>query len=252
MDIAQTDFDKLRRTNIALAVLHAGQAVVMIAKSGTLSLPVTGAFGTGPPGRPERPVVLETLFTYRLGWGVALFLILSAVFHALVASGWGFARYQRELSAERNRFRWVEYSLSSSLMIVLVAGITGMTDGAALIAIFGVNVSMILFGWLMELMSPRGKSVKWTPFVFGCIAGVVPWLAVLVYLVGAGNGVPKFVYGIYVSIFFFFNCFALVQYKQYRAQGKWVDYLRGERIYMVLSLVAKSLLAWQIFANVLI
>ena len=137
-------------------------------------------------------------------------------------------------------------------MIVLVAGITGMTDGAALIAIFGVNVSMILFGWLMELTSPRGKSVKWTPFVFGCIAGVVPWLAVLVYLVGAGNGVPKFVYGIYVSIFFFFNCFALVQYKQYRAQGKWVDYLRGERIYMVLSLVAKSLLAWQIFANVLI
>ena len=252
MPISAIEFTKLRRTNIALAVLHAGQAIAMIALSKSRSLPVTGAFSTGPPGRPERPVVLETLFSYRLGWGVALFMILSAVFHAIVASGWGFARYQRELAAERNRFRWVEYALSSSVMIVLIAGITGMTDVAALIALFGLNASMILFGWLMEITSPRGANARWTPFIFGCIAGVVPWLAVLVYLIGAGNGVPKFVYGIYVSIFFFFNCFALVQFKQYRARGKWSSYLRGERVYMVLSLVAKSLLAWQIFVNVLI
>jgi hypothetical protein len=63
---------------------------------------------------------------------------------------------------------------------------------------------------------------------------------------------PGFVYGIVVTIFVMFNSFAWVQYKQYRARGKWADYLRGERAYIVLSLVAKSLLAWQIFANTLI
>ena len=46
--------------------------------------------------------------------------------------------------------------------------------------------------------------------------------------------------------------FALVQYLQYKPVGKWSDYLRGERAYIILSLVAKSLLAWQIFANTLI
>jgi hypothetical protein len=42
-----------------------------------------------------------------------------------------------------------------------------------------------------------------------------------------------------------------VQYKQYKAQGKWANYLRGERAYIVLSLVAKSLLAWQVFSGTL-
>src|SRR5690606_16138813 len=165
---------------------------------------------------------------------------------------WGWPRYQRELAAERNRFRWVEYSLSASWMIVLIAGITGVTDVAALIALFGVNAAMILFGWLMETTNGPGDQVDWTPFLFGCLAGIVPWAAVLVYLVGAGSGVPGFVYGIYVSLFVLFNCFAINQWLQYRRRGRWADYLYGERVYIGLSLVAKSLLAWQIFANVLV
>jgi hypothetical protein len=39
---------------------------------------------------------------------------------------------------------------------------------------------------------------------------------------------------------------------QYRARGRWADYLHGERAYVWLSLVAKSLLAWQVSANVLV
>jgi hypothetical protein len=33
--------------------------------------------------------------------------------------------------------------------------------------------------------------------------------------------------------------------------GKWKDYIYGEYAYIILSIVAKSLLAWLIFANVL-
>jgi hypothetical protein len=38
---------------------------------------------------------------------------------------------------------------------------------------------------------------------------------------------------------------------QYRRVGRWRSYLFGEKAYMVLSLVAKSLLAWQVFAGTL-
>jgi len=140
--------------------------------------------------------------------------------------------------------------VSASLMIVVIAGLTGVTDIAALLALFAVNVSMILFGWLMETTN-RDERVSWTPFVFGCIVGIVPWAAIAVYLVGAGSGVPTFVYGIFVSLFIFFNCFAVNQWLQYRRRGRWADYLFGERVYMYLSVIAKSLLAWQVFANVL-
>ena len=67
----------------------------------------------------------------------------------------------------------------------------------------------------------------------------------------AESTTPGFVYGIVISLFLLFNCFALVQWKQYRAKGKWAEYLYGERRYIVLSLVAKSALAWQIFAGTL-
>lgn len=243
---------RLRSFNLAAAGLHLVQALAMLALSTSRSLPVSAAFATGPPGSALTDQPPEELFSYPLGPAVALFLLLSATFHFLVASPWGWPRLQRELAARRNRFRWVEYSLSASLMIVLIAGITGITDIAALVALFGVNASMILFGWLMETTSEPGPDADWAPFVFGCVAGAVSWIVIAVYLFGAGSDVPDFVYGIFVSLFVLFNCFAVNQWLQYRAVGRWSNYLHGERTYIVLSLVAKSLLAWQIFVNVLI
>ena len=206
-----------------------------------------------PPGTDyTEPVVL---FDSPLALGVALFMLLSAVAHFIVASPTFFSRYAHGLTEHRNYFRWVEYGISSSVMIVLIAQVCGVTDIAALIAIFGVNASMILFGWLQEKYVEPGSG-DWLPFIFGCIAGIVPWLAILVYILSPNSPVqadpPGFVYGIVVTLFVMFNSVAWVQYKQYQAKGKWADYLRGERAYIVLSLVAKSLLAWQIFANTLI
>jgi len=243
---------RLRPLNLIAGAAHLVQAVLMLVLSTSVALPVTAAFATTQPGQAVAPPELEELFSYPLGPAVALFSLLSAFFHLLVASPWGWPRYQRELAARRNRFRWVEYALSASLMIVLIAGLTGVTDVVALLALFGVNAAMILFGWLMETERDPGPGVDWTPFVFGCLAGAVPWIGIGVYLIGAGSDVPGFVYGIFVSLFAFFNCFALNQWLQYRAVGRWSDYLHGERTYIVLSFVAKSALAWQVFANVLV
>ena len=53
------------------------------------------------------------------------------------------------------------------------------------------------------------------------------------------------------SLFISFNIFAIVMVLQYRKIGPWRDYLVGEKTYMVMSLVAKSLLAWQVFSGTL-
>ncbi|CAN5777713.1 heliorhodopsin HeR [soil metagenome] len=242
---------RLRPLNIGAGLAHLAQAVVFLALANDVSLDVSSTFATGPPGEAVTPDRLEVLFSYRLAPAVALFSVLSAFFHFLIVSPWGWPKYLGELAQSQNRFRWVEYSLSASLMIVLIAGLTGVSDVAALLGLFGVNASMILFGWLMETNNDPGPDADWSPFVFGCLAGVVPWVVIGIYLVGAGGDVPGFVYGIFVSLFIFFNCFAISQWLQYRGTGRWGDYLFGERAYVVLSLVAKSALAWQIFANVL-
>jgi hypothetical protein len=139
-------------------------------------------------------------------------------------------------------------------MIVVIMQLNGVADYIALLAVFAVNASMILFGWLQERYTTPGDG-DLLPFWFGCIAGIVPWVAIVIN-VFAPKGptettVPGFVYGIVVSLFILFNSFALVQWLQYRAKGKWADYLYGERRYIILSFVAKSLLAWQVFAGTL-
>lgn len=248
-----TPLTRLRRWNVIAGFAHLVQMIAVLALANDFSLPVTGTYVAGPPGTPPSdPVVI---FDSRIAWGVATFFGLSALFHFLVALPPFNARYTAGLLAQRNYFRWIEYSISSSVMIVLIAQVVGISDAAALLAIFGVNASMILFGWLQEKYEQPGSG-GWLPFVFGCIAGIVPWLAILVYVLAPGSGrdatIPGFVYGILVTLFVLFNIFALVQWLQYKRVGKWANYLNGERSYITLSLIAKSLLAWQIFANTLI
>ena len=246
----------LRRFNLAAGVLHLVSATVMLVLANDFELQVSTLSLNGPPGTPLDESTVTEAWSFPLAPATAAFLYLSALFHFIVA-GPGFRRYRSEISAGRNRFRWVEYSLSATLMILLIAVVTGITDVAALIAIAGVNISMILFGWIMEMVNPPKRVVWWSPFWFGCIAGITPWIAVAVTVAyassrSAAGGPPGFVYGIIVTIFIAFNCFAVNQWLQYRRKGRWADYVVGERTYIVLSLVAKSLLAWQIFANTLI
>lgn len=242
---------RLRRYNLAMGVVHLAQGVAIIVLSNGFSLPVTATFADSQPGGPIDPSRLSELFTVPLGPAVAAFLLISAVAHLTVA-GFGFSGYIAELELGQNRFRWVEYAFSASLMIVLIAMLAGISDVVALLGLFAVNACMIMFGWLMETKSDPGPGADWTPYVMGCIAGVVPWAAIAIYLIGAGSDVPGFVYVIFATLFVAFNSFAVNQYLQYRQIGRWSDYLFGERIYVALSLTAKSLLAWQVFANTLV
>ncbi|MEX0932072.1 MAG: heliorhodopsin HeR [Candidatus Saccharimonadales bacterium] len=243
----------LRKFNIVAGIFHSFLALAVLFFSNSFSLPVTASYLAGPPGSIfTEPVVL---FNVRIGFAVALFLALSALFHFIVASKHFFKRYIDGLNNRINVFRWVEYSVSSTLMIILIAQITGVSNYGALLAIAGVNASMILFGWLQEKYENPGSG-GWLPFVFGCIAGIVPWLIILLAVISPGSPSdatpPTFVYGIIISIFLLFNSFAYIQYKQYQAKGKWKKYIRGERAYIILSFTAKAALAIQIFANTLI
>jgi Heliorhodopsin len=240
----------LRRWNATMAALHFVQGVVMLAVASAFSLPVTSSFLRMDRVTNKLVAVPDELFRLRIGPLVAAFLFLSALAHALLASPWLHRWYERSVSRGINPARWIEYALSSSLMIVVIAMLVGIYDIASLLLIFALNATMILFGWLMELHNQTTERTNWTAFWFGCFAGAVPWIAIAVYLAGAANP-PGFVYGIFASLFVFFNVFAVNMLLQYRRIGRWRDYLYGERAYMLLSLTAKSLLAWQVFAGTL-
>ncbi len=154
-----------------------------------------------------------------------------------------------------NPIRFYEYALSSSLMIVLIGMLVGIWDIGTMIAMFGVNATMNLFGIMFEIHNQYTEKTNWTAFIYGCFAGIIPWIVILLYFYGALNSAeakpPAFVYAIIPTIFIFFNMFAVNAFLQHKKVGPWKDYLFGEKVYIILSLVSKSALAWMIFAGTL-
>jgi len=248
---------KLRRFNIFMGALHLVQGIAMlflattvIQTIGEFSPTITQNFLSFNQETLSLELASKDLFGLPFGVLVASFLLLSALAHAIISLPKKTNDiYNADLKKGINKFRWFEYALSSSIMIVLISTLFGIYDIASLILIFVVNASMNLFGLVMEQLnvgaSKEGK-IKWGPFVWGTIAGLAPWVAILLYMFGNANfdQVPWFVWAIVGTYFVAFNTFPINMILQYKGVGKWKDYLYGERTYIVLSLVAKSILAW--------
>jgi hypothetical protein len=236
----------LRSWNLALTLLHSIQAVVVVFLAGDFAITVTSSIPEGPPG--STAPAPQALLDVPIGWAVAAFLALAALDHLLTATV-SRATYERDLSRGINRFRWVEYSVSATVMVILIGFYSGVTSINAVIAVAGANVAMILFGWLQELMNPPGRTMTtMLPFWFGTLVGLAPWASIAFNIIGSTT-VPGFVYGIVLAQAVFFFSFGLNQWLQYRQVGRWTSYAHGEKAYLVLSLVAKSVLAWQIFGG---
>jgi hypothetical protein len=247
-------FRGLRRFNLIMGFLHLIQGVLMIVISNATTYPIYTNYLRFDRETFSLTPNPELLYELRFGPAVAAFLLLSAIAHFYLSTV-GYKRYVSNLKRGMNPVRFYEYALSSSLMIVLIGMLVGIWDLGSMILAFGLNAMMNLFGIMMELHNQHTERTNWTAFVYGSIAGIIPWIVIVLYFAGAlssaGAEPPGFVYAIIPTIFVFFNSFAVNMILQYREVGRWKDYLFGERVYIVLSLLAKTALAWQIFAGTL-
>ena len=244
---------KLKRFNLIMGGFHLIQGLIMavlatrvIQKIAEFQPVITQFYLTYNTVTKSLEVTSRELFQLPFGYLVASFLLISAIAHGLIVLKSD--KYFSDLQKGINQFRWFEYALSSSVMIVLIATLFGIYDIASLVLIFIVNAAMNLFGLVMEQLNSGGEKtkVKWGPFIWGSITGIAPWIAILIYMFGTGNFsmVPWFVWAIIGTYFVAFNTFPINMILQYKRVGKWQDYLYGERVYIILSLVAKSILAW--------
>lgn len=249
----ENKLQKLKRFNLIMGAFHLIQGVAMlflattvIQKIAEFQPVITQNFLQFNPTTQSLELASKELFTLPFGVLVASFLLISAVAHGVIYVR--SEKYFDGLKKGINVYRWYEYALSSSVMIVLISTLFGIYDIASLALIFVVNAAMNLFGLDMELINSGSTKTKvdWRPFIFGSVAGLAPWIAILLYMFGNGNfdQVPWFVWAIVGTYFVAFNTFPVNMVLQYLRVGKWKDYLYGERTYIVLSLAAKSILAW--------
>ena len=247
-------FNGLKRFNLVMGFLHLIQGILMIVLSNDTAYPIFTNYLKFDLSEMALVPDPQLAFELRFGPAVAVFLLLSAVAHFFLATI-GNKIYVANLKKGMNPVRFYEYALSSSVMIVLIGMLVGIYDLGALILIFGINAMMNLFGIMMEYHNQHTQKTDWTAFISGSIAGIIPGIVIVMYflgsLAGEGGEPPAFVYAIIPTLFVFFNIFAVNMVLQYKKVGKWKDYLYGERVYIVLSLAAKTVLAWIIFAGTL-
>lgn len=249
----------LRVWNLVMSFLHAAQGVAVVVLSRDALFPVTTNYITTDSlaGTEEAPVLISAtrnLADVNLAYIVAAFFFMSAIAHLYIATVYR-KKYEQNLVKGINKVRWYEYGISASTMMIAIAMLSGVSDLSTIVMIFGATLVMNLCGLIMEVHNQTTLKTNWLSYVVGTIAGLGPWVVVGIYFWGAnqfGEGqIPTFVYYIYASIFLFFSSFAVNMILQYRKTGRWNDYLYGEKAYMFLSLVAKSVLAWQVFAGTL-
>ena len=243
----------LNRFNLVMAVLHTAQGIAVLMLSRSFSLPISTSFLHFDMATKSLVPATAIAFNLSLPFLVTGFFFLSAIFHLVIGTLYR-PTYEANLAKGMNKARWYEYSISASVMMVAISLLVGIYDLSSLLMIFALVAGMNLMGLMMEVHNQTTKQTSWLSYWIGCLLGAIPWVVIAVYLRSGyvhGSAAPTFVYWIFVSIFVFFNCFAINMWLQYKKIGPWMDYLYGERMYMILSLVAKSLLAWQVFAGTL-
>ena len=280
----------LFKWNLIMGFLHLAQGLFMalISKESLTQIkiwlpqvnPMERSFDLAP----------ENWYEINLGYTISLFLFASALAHFITIAPKIFDWYLDKLALKVNLIRWFEYALSSSIMVYVIAILCGINDGMLLFALVSLNACMNLFGAIMEMHNSSLRQISlmqqlkvssskkitvdldedkefkpnWSSFIYGCFAGVVPWIIMAVYFfvsldrLGNLEGLPQRVKDvlntvrwIFPILFVFFNLFAINMYLQYSKFGKWKSYLFGEKTYIILSLVAKSFLAWFIWGGTL-
>lgn len=197
--------------------------------------------------------VLDTQI--EVGLLLVLFLVMSAVAHTLIATVF-YDRYRSYIREGINPYRWWEYAFSASTMIVAIAVLSGLGSVGLLLSLFALTALMNLMGLVMERRNDVTSGdlvryVDWRPYWYGVFAGIIPWIAIGLSLIRTRmqypDEFPDFVLLSSGATFVLFNVFALNMWLQYREIGPWTEYLWGEKMYIVLSLVSKSLLAWWVY-----
>jgi len=245
---------KLLRFNQVMAGLHALQALAIVLIASDFTLPVTTDYLKFDLVKEKLVSNSTTMFDMPFSMLIVSFLLMSSIAHFLITTVYR-KKYEQDLKKGINKARWIEYSISASTMMVAIAMLSGIYDFSTLLLMFSLTAGMNLMGLVMEKWNQTTEKTNWLSYNIGCFLGIMPWVVYTFYLWASsyygGAQPPTFVYFILGSIFLMFNTFALNMFLQYKKVGPWEDYLYGERVYIILSLVAKSLLAWQVFAGTL-
>jgi hypothetical protein len=218
--------------------------------------------------RAQAPTITISLF-----WLILLFHALSAIFQTY--AGCNRRNYVTNvLQRGVNPLRFIEYSLSATIMLVCIALVSGIDDYHGLLAIETLTFTTMILGMVSELLFDdqlASRHLRW----IGWVTHFTGWVTLMSAYVGvilkkyfysieqSEQGPPDWVTIIIFLIFALYNIFGITQFMQLcfkqplclkgyiptkfkdpQKLNRWI-----ENIYVANSLITKSILGWMIIVN---
>jgi hypothetical protein len=256
LDTKRVTNEGLKRLNLAVAALYLLQAVaiILLADSAKGFNAITTSFltkdfaATDIAGYPVLSSAARHLFDLNLAYVLAAALLAGAAAHILVATRKRKA-YEADLRRAVNGARWTEYLLSFGLVFLAVALSAGVAD---LSLLFLILASISVFCFSAKAAEAGEGALDKGSRRFGLIAGASALIAVLIHVWSS------YIYGTSLSIYAYLALVVLAVYlgtlynlgfSGPRTAGK--NYMRKERFYILSGLLAKTAIAWALFAAVL-
>lgn len=263
--------------NILAALAHLGNAIAMliiyaIEQKDTI-YQLTTSYPLWQQTSDNFKITTETLHVsdISLHWTIFTFHLLSFIFQigALIPQ----YQYIQKVNNGTNPLRFIEYALSASLMLISIALLTGITDIVILILMCVANAACMFCGAAAEYLKSKQNEkkqneqhitqrIQMATHIVGWVCILAAYTPIFLYFFVAnsqaekngGRTAPSFVHLIVIAQCLLFMSFGFVQLLQ--LYGKQIPYLRfigdnSEITYTALSLIAKSILGWLIYGNVI-
>ena len=162
--------------------------------------------------------------------------------------------YSNAIANQNNYFRWIEYSITATMMLYVIAYTSGVKDTNVYLMLFATNITMISLGQSIEVAVRDGKS-WWIPMITSFLLLIAEFTVIMRsfwsrlkevndYLktkpLDENDKIPSWLNVMIVILFVFFSCFGFVSLI---GAYKHVSYEKIEKIYLILSFVSKASLA---------
>ena len=244
-------YKTLRAWHVLIGSLFTVQAALLLAFANDFRVSLDLEYLSMNLATDQLETAARTVTELPLVWLAVALLLVGAAINFALASVW-FERYKLTLSLNRNRFRWLNYSLSRGLLLVIIAVLFGVSNIALISLLFMTALSLGAFNVFVDSHYNRlSKRLRRFSYAVTWLMILMPWVVFILYAVANWlydpSAVPTSVYVVTASALVYFLSYDFSFTKQRAGQGRWANYLYGEKVHLGLSFVFRSAIVWQIF-----
>lgn len=179
---------------------------------------------------------------------IAGIFLITGIFHTFYATdGFDSGLYSRELKKGYNRFRWLEYSITSTMMIFVLSLMSGIKDYQIIYELCVLNIMLMSLGYFLE----RGvnKEVKYIALAlgFGLLITIFTTLLINFYSIIEENNLPNWLNYVLIPMLIWWLSFGIVAFANVMNQDKQnYDFVYYEKCYIFLSYFSKANMGYYI------